>query len=431
MFIICVVFTSCKTANTAVSTGNVEFVRTDVKHDSDETVQIIGIPIMAWTGVQEHTIERYRELKEAGIDYNLTVGSAMPNADLMEKAMNLAKVAGVRMWLHCPELYNDTENTINRFKNHPALAGYFIVDEAPVANFPSVGEFVLKVQSVDNVHFCYVNLGPDWNSEEQCRNYIKSFFQQVPVTLLSYDDYPIMIDNNGVRFLSYRWWIGLKVFSEESKNLGIPWWGFALTAKHTVTWDTPNRIYPMPTLADLRFQVYCNLAYGAQGIQYFTYWATDLPSSESPIGRNGERTEIWYTVQQMGREIKALSSVFLGAQVIKVEHIATNASGRNGDIPIGTTRFNFAKRPKEASIIKTFTTPNNTNALVSFLKNGNRCYMIVINLNLEGGDNATFTITGGAGLQLINKDGVAVPVLSKNSKQIVTPGDALIYGWDY
>jgi hypothetical protein len=56
--------------------------------------------------------------------------------------------------------------------------------------------------------------------------------------------------------------------------------------------------------------------------------------------------------------------------------------------------------------------------------------MVIVNRNLEGGDNAAFIIEGGKGLQLIQKDGTAVPASSKNSKQTVTPGDVLIYGWD-
>jgi hypothetical protein len=56
--------------------------------------------------------------------------------------------------------------------------------------------------------------------------------------------------------------------------------------------------------------------------------------------------------------------------------------------------------------------------------------MVIVNRNLEGGDNVTFTIKGGTGLQLIQKDGTAVPASKAGSNQTVTPGDALIYGWD-
>jgi len=152
---------------------------------------------------------------------------------------------------------------------------------------------------------------------------------------------------------------------------------------------------------------------------------------EGPIDYlTGKKTSTWYVVKQMNEEIKGLSNVFLGARVIKVEHIVKNDIGEDDVIPNGTKRFNFSNRPREASIIKMFTFIGKTNALISFLKNNKKCYMIVINRNLEGGDDMFVTIEGKTGLNFINKDGTAFPVSSKNSNQTITPGDALIYGWD-
>jgi len=420
-----------RTANITVSVGKTESIRIEVKQYSNVPVPIEGIPILAWFGVHEHTVERYREMKEAGMDISLAFCA---NMNVLATAMDAANTAGAKILINCPEVDNDTENLVNRFKDHPALAGYFIGPDEPWEDkYPDVGARVKKVQAFDNEHFRYVNLGlvistPTVEKYKSCFEY---FLREVPVTLLSDDDYPIMLDNNEERFLSHRWWIVLRALSETAKKEGIPWWGFVLTTKHSVTWDEPNRIFPEPTIADLRFQVYCNLAYGAQGIQYFTYLDDgSMPESKGPI-KNGTKTNIWYTVQQMSREIKGLSSVFLGAQVIKVEHFAINATGENGTLPNSTMRFDFANRPAEAQIITKVAPANGTNGVVSFLKNGNRCYMIIINSNLEGGSNMSITITGGEGLQLIKKDGTIVPVSSESNNQTVTPGDVLIYGWDY
>jgi len=56
--------------------------------------------------------------------------------------------------------------------------------------------------------------------------------------------------------------------------------------------------------------------------------------------------------------------------------------------------------------------------------------MLIVNRNLEGGDNVTFTITGNTGLQIIKKDGKTVNALFQSRKQTITPGDVLIYRWD-
>jgi hypothetical protein len=426
MLFLCIVLTSCKTVNTEDSTGKMEAVMSYVKQDSGTSVSTEKIPILAWVGVYEHTVERYIELKECGIDYNFT---GFENVEIMAQMMDAANVAGIKMLIHCPELETEPEKIVNRFKDHPALAGYWIRDEPHLNEFSDMGIYVRRIQAVDNKHFCYANLFANFPSLSllgitDYLEYVQLFLQEVPVPFLSFDNYPIEANASGKRSLRSGWYENLEIISNEASKARIPFWAFALTTAHGP--------YPIPTLEDLRLQVFSNLAYGAQGIQYFTYWTPrpiEWDFHDGPI-YNGQRTPTWYTVQQMNREIKALSGVFLGAQVIKVEHITKTALCFNGAIPTGTTRFNFDNRPPEASIIKTFTIPGNTNAVVSFLKNGNRCYMVIVNRNLSGDKNIIFKIKGGAGLQLVQKDGTTVPASSVNSSQTVTPGDVLIYGWD-
>jgi len=422
-------FISCKTTNITIPAGKAETVQIEERQNSGMHISKEKIPIMAYYGVMEHTVERYRELKETGIDINFSYHANIEN---LAKAMDAAKETGVMMIIQCPELEKETENVVNRFKDHPALAGYFLKDEPGSKDFPRLGELVRRIQAIDNKHFCYVNLfgdgaPPKYYGTETYREYLQLFVKEVPVQIMSFDTYPVRIDKSGVRYLTDLFYENLEIFSDEAKKAGKPFWAFALT--------TPHWSYPIPTLADLRLQVFSNLAYGAQGIQYFTYWTPTpyeaIDFHDGPIDPfTQQKTATWYKVQQMSKEIKDLSNIFYGAQVLQVRHIVINASGENEDVPIGTTRFDFANRPKEASIIKEFIPSNRTNALVSFLKNGNRCYMVIVNRNLEGGDNVTFTIKGGTGLQFIKKDDKAVPASSVRSKQTITPGDALIYGWD-
>jgi len=428
LIVFCVVFTSCKTINKKINAGNEELV-------FSMSVSKEKIPIMAWHGVKEQTVARYLELKECGIDYNFTFHS---NVEDLSLALDAAKAMGIKTIIYCPELISEPEKIVNRFKEHPALAGYFLNDEEPIdSDFKNLGKLARRIQAVDNEHFCYVNLfGMSSELEESIyRKYLQSCINEVSVQFLSFDIYPIQL-NEGVRFLYSGWYRNLEVISDEARKSGKPFWAFALTTSHNTRWGN----YPIPTIADLRLQVYSNLAYGAQGIQYFTYWTPSIIAEamesfseyfhDGPI-YNGIKTATWHTAQEMSMEIKALSNVFFGAQVIKVEHIATNALGKEEPVPAGTTRFDFANRLAEASIIKKFNTIGETNALVSFLKNGNKCYMVIINCNLEGGDNVTFRINGGIGLKLIKKDGKAVSAAFKSSKQTITPGDVLIYGWDY
>ena len=86
------------------------------------------LPIMAWANIsiEETNISRFKELKEMGINVNL---SNYPNAQAMQQALDLAQQVGIRMVTSCPELKTAPEKTVRQFMNHPALAGYFLRDE--------------------------------------------------------------------------------------------------------------------------------------------------------------------------------------------------------------------------------------------------------------------------------------------------------------
>src|SRR5688572_6893024 len=93
------------------------------------------IPIVAWAGPpsNETTVERYRELAEAGFTHNY---SGFPNVDAMAKALDVAHAAGVKQFVSVPELATAPEETAKRFKSHPAIAGYYLRDEPSAGDFP-------------------------------------------------------------------------------------------------------------------------------------------------------------------------------------------------------------------------------------------------------------------------------------------------------
>ena len=247
------------------------------------------IPILAWYGIpaDEAKVERFQELKDAGFTLNFRGYS---NADEVVKALDAAQKVGVKIIAACPELRNDTEATVKRFMKHPALAGYFLRDEPLSSDFPALGEWARKVQAVDDKHFCYLNLFPNGGKEhldalgvQSYREYVSRFDREVPMQFLSFDHYPITYDG-----MKPEWYENLEEFSDESKKAGKDFWAFAMATKH---WK-----YPHPTLATLRLQMFSDLAYGAQGLQYFTYWtpvnSEGFDYEFGPIGLDG-RPMIW------------------------------------------------------------------------------------------------------------------------------------------
>ena len=99
--------------------------------------------------------------------------------------------------------------------------------------------------------------------------------------MVSFDHYPVISDGKGPASLRGEWYENLEIVSAAARKAGKPMWAFALSVPHSS--------YPAPTPAHLRLQVFSNLAYGAQVIQYFTYWTPGLRHVELPRGPDPPR----------------------------------------------------------------------------------------------------------------------------------------------
>ncbi len=371
------------------------------------------IPILAWYSIPvgETTVARYQEMKDAGITHSFT---GFPSADAMQKALDVAAKVGIKMVVSCPELKTDPEKTVKRFMNHPAVVGYHLQDEPSIRQLKGLGEWGRRIQSIDKKNFCYVNLFPNFADSAQLGTkdyleYVREYVKQIPLQFVSFDYYPVMKDH-----LSKTWYQNLEQISGEAQKAGLPFWAFALTTNYDENHVTPQ------TLAAMRLQVYSDLAYGAQGIQYFTYWSAtsiNTPSGEdqrgAPISAAGKRSVVYDRVKLMSEEIKNLSGVFIGSKVIWVRHTG------KGMIPGGTIRLTTL--PDAIKVLDTGGAP----ALVSLLENGENSFLLIVNKDFL--NSITLTVYGDESVKKILKDGTIVPADAYESSMELDPGDIAIY----
>ena len=370
------------------------------------------IPTMAFVGViqSETTLARFEEMRAAGITHCYSVFS---DANALEKAMDIALKANIKMFVMCPELKTDPERTVKRFMNHGALAGYYLGDEPSSILFSSLKTWVNRIKALDSKHPCYVNLLPNYVTNKDLgtssyQEYVKQFIDQVPVQLVSFDNYPIIGSTNlSVR---ERWYENLETISSEARKAEKPFWAFALTVAHGP--------YPVPTLAALRLQVFTNLAYGAQGIQFFSYWTINDPGgynfNNAPIALDGTKTKVYYDLQAITAEIKSLSGVFLGAKLLSVAHTGTV-------IPLGTKRLTAL--PAVISVLKT----EGIGAVVSILERNNEAFLVVVNRDFT--KSMKLTIKCASVVNRVSKDGSSAPVSGKTENITVAPGDVTVFKW--
>ena len=368
------------------------------------------IPILGWYSIppEEATPARYLEMKEAGFDISF---SFLGSPQDVQKSLDAAHQAGMKIVISCPELKTETEKIVKRFMDHPALAGYFLRDEPAVDAFTDLGNWAKRVNAVDPKHFCYVNLFPNYATPLQLgtvdyRDYVNKFAKEVPLHFLSFDSYPL----TSAEGVYEKWHQNLEIFSDEAKKVNKPFWGFA----QSVLFDNKHED---PTLATMRVQMFTNLAYGAQGLQYFTYW-TPVSSAEDfrggPITLEGKRSTVYDNIKTLNQEIKSLSGVFYGAKVKSLQFFGNN-------IPIGTKRMSVLPAP-----IRVFATEGKT-ALVSFIENGGKQFIVIVNTDYR--KKMSLTLSGDSSLKRVLKDGSIVPANAYASTFDVEAGDVVIYSY--
>lgn len=367
------------------------------------------MPVLAWMGPppDQTTLERYRELAEAGFNHSF---SWFRDAGSMAVALEVAREAGVKLLICCPELRQQPEDTVRRFMEHPATGGYYLRDEPGAADFESLGDWVRRIRAVDDVRPCYINLFPTYASPQQLgtetyREHVTRFLAEVPVQILSFDHYPIVGDR-----LRADWYENLEIIAAAAKGAGKPFWAFALAVAHDP--------YPVATVDGMRLQVFSNLAYGARAIQYFTYWT---PTSRqwnfhrAPIEADGTRTEVHDRVRQVNEELQRVAPVFLRAEVVEVWHA--------GDpVPLGTRRHEPV-----APLVELDTAGRG--AVISRLRGDGYEWLAVVNRGLREPMELRLRFDPSVPVQVRSPRTEFRPVEGGEFVEDVSPGDLRLFEW--
>lgn len=384
------------------------------------------IPVMSWGGITQAEVSaaNYKKLKEVGVNIDIAF---FKSADAIAKALDEAGKSGVKLMISCAELKNDPEGTARRFMNHPALEGYYLGDEPGSQLFEELAQWAARIRKVDSKHYCFVNLYPNINSNQSkfgtdsYKSYIDSFDKLFPAPYLSFDFYPVV---DGA--LHPRWYENLEFFVSKYQKENRPFWAFALTTSYLAySEDSPQPtlndfyqlykkyqpektfVHDVPTLGELRLQVYSNLAYGAQGIEYWSFRGYG-----SPLDGQGRRTVVYDRLQKVSNEIQQLSGVFLGAKVLSVAHTGF-------DIPAETRRLSKLPEP-----IKLLETPDG-GAIVTVLENGPNAFLVVVNRDFK--NTMKLVLDTDDSVKKVLKDGTMIPASEYASATEVEPGDAAIY----
>src|SRR5688500_13066695 len=198
-------------------------------------------PVLAWHGVPENhsTAERHRELAECGFNVNF---AGFSSADANARAIDVAKAAGVKLMVACPQLQSDLEATVKRFKDHAAHGGYYLRDEPAAVHFPELAQWADRIRAADPdsdaKRPCYVNLFPNYAEAAQLGTntygeYVDRFIRELRLPMVSFDHYPVISDGKAPASVRGEWYENLEIVSAAARKAGKPMWAFALSVPHS------------------------------------------------------------------------------------------------------------------------------------------------------------------------------------------------------
>ena len=383
------------------------------------------LPIMGWWGIPEEkvTVERYREAQQAGFTILMQGASSI---EKIYEFLEMAQSAGIKLSVFFPEIGLDNmEDAVARLKDHPALFMWHVKDEPKYKDFEWVADVVRRIDAADGRHPCYVNHIADASTSMGVPDYaayMERVLREIKPKLISADFYPCRLadltksipyrDVGNEVYVCPTWYRQLEYLSGLARREHLPLALFACDVAH----DVIDYLYPVPSIAMLRLQMYSNLAYGARMLQYFTYWnpssKTPLKFHESIIREDGTRSPVYDRVRLVNRELQARAFVFMDTELVSVEHTGA-------EIPIGTRRL--VKLP---SYVKSLTTPDGGAVVAQF--SGSKFDALVV-VNRSPVREMQLNIALAPSVVRILEDGSSVSETAYGGIYSVSPGAAEIF----
>ncbi len=284
-------------------------------------------PVMAWNSVGNDPAV-LKQMKDCGLT---VAGFVAPTTlDACQAAGLKAIVSDKRVsdydWTQVkPEIArSNVTSLIAETGKHPAVYGYYLRDEPGANFFPGLARVAEVIHEQAPDKWAYINLFPDYaeNWQLQATNYqdyLERFVSTVHPTTLSYDNYGIMDDGS----LRPNFWSNLESMRAVALKYHLPFWNIVLSVA------TFN--FREVSAADLRFEVYSSLAYGARGIAYFTYFAPEVGNYRmAPIDQFGHATATWDHMRNVNLQIQKLAPTLLQLTSDDVYHFGSVPSSGHG-----------------------------------------------------------------------------------------------------
>ncbi|MDX9976180.1 MAG: beta-galactosidase [FCB group bacterium] len=263
----------------------------------------------------EKMAERYEEIADA----NFTVvlgGFGAKDAKTTKRQLALCKKHDLKALIWAVGM------PAEELPEGSACWGYLVRDEPSAADFPVLRQRVDELRAAHPGKLAYINLFPDYASAKALgtdtyAEHVQRFLDEVDVDVLSMDYYPIFTPSADGRD---GYCGNLELFRQESMRKGIPFWNFFNVMPYGPHTD--------PTEAQLRWQAFTSVAYGAKGVLYFCYWTPqggEFPKGGAILRTDGTRTRHYEQAKRLNGALKSYGPTLMQLTSTGVRRVAPSA----------------------------------------------------------------------------------------------------------
>jgi hypothetical protein len=255
--------------------------------------------------------------------------------------------------------------------NSPAVMGFLLRDEPHAKAMSDLGLVAKLIRELMPGKLPYVNLFPsrvstDWMGTPTYDEYVRLLIEKVKQPFLSYDNYSLVSDEMEDDFFT-----NLEKIRKLSVESGVPFWNCVLSNAHFNYMENSDATYSL--------QAYSTMAYGARGIQYFSYFTWALGNYRlGPIDQFGNKTAAWDMLRRINNQIHALAPTLKNLTSTGVYHSA--------NVPLECKPLSESRLLKSVAMTQSHlvATPVQGRFLLGeFLDERGRHYFMLVNKDLK------------------------------------------------
>lgn len=338
-----------------------------------------------------------QELKDCGFN-SAAIETTLTNA--LPTITNCAKY-GIKPFLHTAGMEDSVATCttfVNRCKNAQGLGGWLVKSGVKEIEATAESKLCKSVDSIrkndqyktiitykytfdyphnkvvkETVRITYphsifmsaLNSGdiPQSITSQAYKTYIEAFQDNLQPTFWPFFSFPTAL--NTITFPTSAFYRELEIFAMMARYTNGPMWPYLRCQIEA------GSVSPVPTDTEVRLRsaAFSAMAYGAQGLVWWTYRPTKSSTGKDFNGLvdgNGNKTLLWNIVKKINSRISALNFIFAGSIPVECRHTGTTYYA-------GTCLLKGAIGP----VVSLLT--GSAGVLVSHLSNGGDDYLVIVN----------------------------------------------------